>query len=115
EIVDPKCFFGVMKPGQGKPHKDCAIRCILGGIPPVLKVADEKGNQNYYLVVGPSGERINEAVKDFVAEPVTITAKVVKYDDWVVLYVNQKGIARYSYLQEHFGDNLASCGATCMK
>ncbi|MES1223461.1 MAG: hypothetical protein ABUT20_48645, partial [Bacteroidota bacterium] len=70
EIVDPKCFFGVMKPGQGKPHKDCAIRCILGGIPPVLKVADEKGNQNYYLVVGPNGERMNEAVKDFVAEPV---------------------------------------------
>ena len=41
EIVDPKCFFGVMKPGEGKPHKDCAIRCILGGIPPVLKVTDE--------------------------------------------------------------------------
>src|SRR4051812_28458465 len=40
EIVDPKCFFGVMKPGEGKPHKDCAIRCILGGMPPVLKVRD---------------------------------------------------------------------------
>src|SRR3954447_25732583 len=34
EIVDPKCFFGVMKPGEGKAHKDCAIRCILGGMPP---------------------------------------------------------------------------------
>ena len=35
EIIDPKCYFGVMKPGEGKVHKDCAIRCILGGIPPV--------------------------------------------------------------------------------
>jgi len=115
EIVDPKCFFGVMKPGEGKPHKDCAIRCILGGIPPVLKVTDEKGNENYYLIAGPNGEKMNEVVKDFVAEPVTINAKVVKYDDWIVLYVREKGIARYSYIQEHFGDKLASCGSTCMK
>ena len=115
EIVDPKCFFGVMKPGEGKPHKDCAIRCILGGIPPVLKVTDEKGNENYYLIAGPNGEKMNEVVKDFVAEPVTINAKVVKYDDWIVLYVREKGIARYSYIQEHFGDKLASCGPTCMK
>ena len=26
EVVDPKCFFGVMKPGDGKPHRACAIR-----------------------------------------------------------------------------------------
>jgi len=63
EIVDPKCFFGVMKPGEGKPHKDCAIRCILGGMPPVLKVEDESGKENYYLIVGSKGEKINEAVK----------------------------------------------------
>jgi hypothetical protein len=115
EIVDPKCFFGVMKPGEGKPHMDCAIRCILGGIPPVLKVTDEKGNENYYIVVGPHGEKMNEAVKNFVAEPVNIDAKVVKYDDWIVLYVKEKGIAPYSYLQEHFGDMFASCGTTSMK
>jgi hypothetical protein len=42
EIVDPKCYFGVMKPGEGKVHRDCAIRCILGGIPPVLHVQNEK-------------------------------------------------------------------------
>jgi len=115
EIVDPKCFFGVMKPGQGKPHKDCAIRCILGGIPPVLKVTDEKGNENYYLVVGPNGEKMNEAVKNFVAEPVSVHANVRKYDDWIILYVKEKGIAQYSYISEHFGDEVASCGKTCVK
>jgi hypothetical protein len=115
EIVDPKCFFGVMKPGQGKPHKDCAIRCILGGIPPVLKVMDDSGKENYYLVVGPNGEKMNEIVKKFVAEPVSLTAKVVKYDDWIILYVQDKGISRYSYLRDKFGDTFASCGVTCMK
>lgn len=33
EIIDPKCYFGVMKPDYGKVHRSCAIRCIAGGIP----------------------------------------------------------------------------------
>jgi hypothetical protein len=92
EIVDPKCFFGVMKPGEGKPHKDCAIRCILGGMPPVLKVTNADGQQNYYLVVGLNGEKMNKAVQDFVATPVELNAKAVQYDDWIVLYVSEKNI-----------------------
>src|SRR5438876_8206878 len=28
EIVDSKCFLGVMNPGQLTPHRACAIRCI---------------------------------------------------------------------------------------
>jgi len=97
EIIDPKCYFGVMKPGEGKPHKDCAIRCILGGISPMLHVTNEKGESNYYLIVGTNGEPANEVVKDFVAEPVEITAKAVKYNDWIVLYINgETGLHRIS-------------------
>ena len=99
EIVDPKCYFGVMKPGEGKVHRDCAIRCILGGIPPVLHVQNEKGESNYYLIVGPNGEKMNEAVQDFVAEPVSIEAKVVQQDDWIVLYAGKENIKRISYAQ----------------
>jgi hypothetical protein len=50
EIIDPKCYFGVMKPGKGKPQCDCAIRCILGGITPMLVVKNEQGDANYYLL-----------------------------------------------------------------
>jgi hypothetical protein len=113
EIVDPKCFFGVMKPGEGKPHKDCAIRCILGGMPPVLKVTDDEGKQNYYLIVGANGEKMNKAVKDFVASPVELRAKAVQYDDWIVLYTNPNDITHYSYLHEHFGNMYASCVSAC--
>src|SRR5713101_6030664 len=28
EIVDSKCYLGVMNPGSGKVHRDCAVRCI---------------------------------------------------------------------------------------
>lgn len=96
EVVDPKCFFGVMKPGYGKVHKDCAIRCISGGIPPVLKVQDENGKTNFYLIVGPNGEKMNDMVKDFVAEPVEIEARAVQQDDWIILYTGKEKIQHIS-------------------
>jgi hypothetical protein len=116
EIVDPKCFFGVMKPGEGKPHKDCAIRCILGGMPPVLVVRNEKDEANYYLIVGANGEKINEALSDFVAEPVSVKAKLVQYDDWIVLEIQgTKNINQISYLQMKFGNTIAMCPTQCKK
>jgi hypothetical protein len=116
EIIDPKCYFGVMKPGEGKVHRDCAIRCILGGIPPVLKVMNEKGEKNYYLLVGPNGEKMNEAVQDFVAEPVEIEARAVQQDDWIILYVKNKNINRISAISLYKSDNqIASCFAGCCK
>ena len=116
EIIDPKCYFGVMKPGEGKVHRDCAIRCILGGITPVLKVMNEKGEKNYYLIVGPNGEKMNTAVQDYVAEPVEIEAKVVQQDDWVILYVKNKKIKRVSAISLYKPDvQIASCVSSCMK
>jgi len=115
EIIDPKCYFGVMKPGEGKVHRDCAIRCILGGIPPVLKVQNEKGNDNYYLLVGPGGEPVNTVVQDYVAEPVSINAHVVQQDDWIILYLeDSKRINRISRLELARPGLLAmACGNNC--
>lgn len=33
EIVDLKCHLGVMNPGNGQVHRDCAARCLSGGLP----------------------------------------------------------------------------------
>jgi hypothetical protein len=115
EIVDPKCFFGVMKPGEGKPHRDCAIRCILGGIPPVMLVRNNKGEANYYLIVGPNGEKMNEAVQDFVAEPTELQARVVKYDDWIVMYVSKEKMRHISFFSLIGHDTPpATCGKNCL-
>jgi hypothetical protein len=89
EILDPKCYFGVMKPGHGKAHQDCAIRCMAGGISPVFYVWNEKGEADYYLIAGPDSEKINDRLKDFVAEPVSLKARAVQYDDWVILYLDK--------------------------
>jgi hypothetical protein len=116
EIVDPKCYFGVMKPGEGKVHRDCAIRCILGGIPPVLKVLNEKGEMNYFLIVGPNGEKMNGAVQDYVAEPVEMEARAVQQDDWVILYVKEKRIKRISAIRLYKSQTqVESCMSICTK
>lgn len=90
EVLDPKCYFGVMKPGHGKPHRDCAIRCIAGGMSPVFYVRNDKGEANYYLILDANGRKMNNELKDIIADPVSIEARAVQYDDWVILYVNGK-------------------------
>jgi hypothetical protein len=44
ELVDTRCFLGVMRPATGKVHRGCAIRCLSGGAPPGLLVRDDQGN-----------------------------------------------------------------------
>lgn len=89
EILDPKCYFGVMKPGEGKIHKSCAVRCISGGIPPVFRVAknDERTEWDYYLLLGEDEQRINEAVLPVVGETISLQGKISSIPGWKVLLV----------------------------
>ncbi|HLP37233.1 hypothetical protein [Lacibacter sp.] len=111
EVLDPKCYFGVMKPGRGKPHRDCAIRCIAGGISPVFYVRQQNAGPVYYLLLDEKGNKLNDFVKDYVADPVRLTARAVQFDDWNVLYVDtKKGLQRtggLSWFKEN--DELIYC------
>jgi hypothetical protein len=91
EIMDPKCWFGVMKPAEGKVHKSCAIRCISGGIPPVLKVK-ENGSNTYYILKSNNEMNINKSVLSFVAEPVSMTGAVSEHNGWKVLTIDPSTI-----------------------
>ncbi|MBN8676087.1 MAG: hypothetical protein J0L56_18290 [Chitinophagales bacterium] len=111
EVLDPKCYFGVMKPGHGKPHRDCAIRCIEGGMSPVFYVRNKNGEANYYLLLDEAGTKMNSELKDYIAEPVWLEARAVQYDDWIVLYVRRGSIRRtggLSWFKVKDGD--ISCG-----
>jgi len=55
ELVDTKCFLGVMRPATGKVHRACAVRCLAGGVPPGLLVHDEQGGTRVFLLVGSDG------------------------------------------------------------
>jgi hypothetical protein len=78
EIVDSKCFLGVMKPGRGKPHRACATLCIRGGIPPVLRVETLGGEHRHFLLTDETGGAVNDRVLDLVGEPVEITGRVLR-------------------------------------
>lgn len=89
EIVDSKCWFGVMKPAQGKAHKDCAIRCISGGAPPAFVVrsagADGRERTLVLLLTATDGAPLGPRILDLVAEPVEIEGEVSRLgDQWVL-------------------------------
>ncbi len=92
EIVDSKCFFGVMNPGNLKPHKACATRCISGGIPPVLVVRNETQAARYFLLTSRDGGMVNRQVLDWVAEPVAVEGEVLRFQDLYVLRINPGAI-----------------------
>jgi hypothetical protein len=94
EVVDSKCFLGVMKPGNLKTHRACATRCISGGVPPVLAVIDAEGFARYVLLVGADGRAVNREVLEFVAERVEVRGRLVRLDSLEVLYAEPAAYVR---------------------
>lgn len=79
EIVDSKCYLGVMNPGSGKVHRDCAVRCISGGIPPVFATNDFNGSPAILLLTDLDQKPLpKESFLKLVARPVRIRGKVIK-------------------------------------
>jgi len=86
EIVDSKCYLGVMNPGQGKVHRDCASRCLSGGIPPLFI---ESANGRQFLLVAQDGRALPyEALKEFIAEPINMTGELMQGGDAQVLRID---------------------------
>ena len=81
EIVDGKCFLGVMNPGATKVHRACAVRCISGGAPPIFWVRDRAGSEAYLTLTGEDGRPIGAEVLDLVAEPVEATGRIERLAD----------------------------------
>ena len=88
EIVDPQCFFGLMKPGYGLPHRACAIRCLAGGVPPVLLSRDATGASRYHLLLGPHGERVNRELLSRTADVLQLRGTEVAYGDLLALHID---------------------------
>jgi len=81
EIVDSKCYFGVMNPGNGKVHRDCAARCISGGVPPAFLVRDANGQTATLLLADWKPELLNH-----IAEPITLRGRLARASGRLTLY-----------------------------
>ncbi len=94
EIVDSKCYLGVMNPGQSKTHRDCAVACLRGGIPPLFIVNDSAGNVSELWLLSDKGESLNKEILDFVAEPIEISGEISRTGDHLFFKINPNQIKR---------------------
>jgi sulfoxide reductase heme-binding subunit YedZ len=77
EIVDTKCFLGVMNPGEGKVHRECAALCLTGGIPPAVFTRDLEGNGQILLLTDTQGSPLaKSAFLQRVGQPVHVQGNV---------------------------------------
>lgn len=94
EIIDPKCYLGAMKPGDGKPHKACATLCIRGGVPPMFR--DDTGA--LHLLVDDAGRTPDgddlEALLPYVADPVEVEGDAFVAGDLSCLRILNGAIKR---------------------
>jgi hypothetical protein len=86
EIVDSKCFLGVMNPGQGKVHRDCAARCLSGGVPPIFVTSN---GIEQFLLVDPEGHALgHDALREFVADPIIIHGELLQRGESRLLMID---------------------------
>jgi hypothetical protein len=94
EIVDSKCYLGVMNPGNGKVHRDCAVRCLSGGIPPVFATNDFDGRPAILILTDHSKAPLpKEAFLGRVAQPVRIRGGVIQTGDTLFLETKPSAIS----------------------
>ena len=87
EIIDSKCFLGVMVPGAGTTHRDCASLCLRGGIPPALFVQHADGTSSLVLLVG-SEPRLRERATAWAGETVEVAGAIGRQGGWTTVESN---------------------------
>ena len=93
EILDSKCWFGAMRPSQGKPHKACASLCIRGGIPPAFFARDADG-RGALMLMRDGDQAYGPALLSLVADPVRLRGRAYRQGDLLVVDAPLSGIQR---------------------
>ncbi|MEL6566944.1 MAG: hypothetical protein AAFQ22_00900 [Pseudomonadota bacterium] len=93
EVLDSKCWFGAMRPSEGKVHKSCASLCIRGGIPPAFYVKD-RADQAALMIMTDAGAAHGQDLLEFVADPVSISGNVQRFGDLLLLDAPVSAISR---------------------
>ena len=85
-IVDSKCAYGQMRPGDGRGHRACAQLCIAGGIPPVFVTVDVDGHELHMLLARGGASVAPSHFLDQVGEPVKLRGRLVHRGDLATLH-----------------------------
>ena len=93
EILDTKCWFGAMRPSEGKVHKSCAALCIRGGLPPGFYVKAPEG-QSALMIMTSNGFGHGVDILPYVADPVRIKGTLQRWGDLFLLDAPASAISR---------------------
>jgi hypothetical protein len=94
EVVDGKCWIGAMNPGHGPTHRLCALRCLRGGLPPLLAGRDSAGAAVAAVLTGPDGRRIDSVLLPLTAAQIRITGRLRSVGSVLVLEADPSTIER---------------------
>jgi len=79
-----------MNPGQGKVHRDCAARCLSGGIPPIFVTTD---GHEQFLLVGLDGRALGrDALRELVAELIQVRGELLETGSTQLLRVDPSAL-----------------------
>lgn len=87
EIVDAKCYLGVMNPGAGTVHRDCARACLRGELPAMFAVTGTDGVEHLFLLVDRHGGPVSRSIAPIAGRPQTIGGRVWREPDsgvWIL-------------------------------
>lgn len=96
EIVDGKCYSGVMNPGEGKVHRDCAVRCLSGGIPPLFAVDDFKGAPATLVLTDHAQKLLPKTSLSLAAKRVRVRGHIFRVGDSLHLETDPTAISPLS-------------------
>lgn len=109
EIIDSKCFLGVMKPGAGKVHRACAAMCLRGGIPPMLVVKNAQGERYGFMLMNENGESASIQLADLVGVPITLSGRLEQRGDMMYIRYSEDGVNKLTGSElSVYGESLAS-------
>ena len=93
EIVDGKCYLGVMNPGEGKVHRDCAVRCLSGGIPPLFAADDFEGAPATLVLTDHTQKLLPKTSLPLAAKRVRVRGHVFQVGDSLALETEPAAIS----------------------
>ncbi|MBB6431296.1 hypothetical protein [Algisphaera agarilytica] len=94
QIIDPKCYLGAMKPGEGKIHKACATLCIKGGIPPMFLTKTPGDERKLYLLTDSEGQAVFDSIEPYIADPISAEGTIEQHGDLAWFKIDATTIQR---------------------
>lgn len=89
EVVDSKCYLGVMNPGERVVHRDCAVRCLSGGIPAMFAFRGDDGTPHLALLLRADGRPVGSTWTRQAGSTIALSGRLHTSGDIEVLVVDE--------------------------